>query len=148
MQKINIRKFYYRLTHDYLTLNNLVVVIAFAIAASWVWGSIGVMQRNYRLQQDLDAKTQQLKLTELETLSAQLEQKYYQSDEYKELAVRTRLGLANPGERVIILPPNSQAAKAGDQAASASQQVAAVAPGNFQQWVNFLFGGNSKSLQK
>jgi hypothetical protein len=147
MQKINIRKYYYRLTHSYLTLNNLVVVIAFVIAASWVWGSIGVMQRNYLLQKELDGKKQLLKITELKTLSAQLEQKYYQSDEYKELAVRTRLGRVNPGEKLIILPPNSPATIASDTQ-TVARQAAVTPPGNFQQWMNFLFGGNSKSLQK
>ena len=41
--KINIRKTIYALRHKYLTLNNIVIAAAFLIAASWVWGSLGMM---------------------------------------------------------------------------------------------------------
>ena len=145
MQKINIRKLYYHFTHDYLTLNNLVIVVAFAIAASWAWGSVGVMQRNYDLQKEIDSKQRDLQVTELETLSLELEQKYYQSDEYKELEVRDRLGLVNEGERVLVLPPNTQTAI---DSSNETRQPGRSAPvSNFQQWTNFLFGGNSRTLQ-
>ena len=145
MQKINIRNLYYHFTHDYLTLNNLVIVVAFAIAASWAWGSVGVMQRNYDLQKEIDSKQRDLQVTELETLSLQLEQKYYQSDEYTELEVRSRLGLVNEGERVLVLPPNTQAAI--DNGKVTTQPTKIVPVSNFQQWTNFLFGGNSRTLQ-
>ena len=145
MQKINIRKLYYHFTHDYLTLNNLVIAVAFAIAASWAWGSVGVMQRNYDLQKEIDSKQRDLQVTELETLSLQLEQKYYQSDEYKELEVRSRLGLVEEGERVLVLPPNTQTAIDSSKETSRPSRTAPVS--NFQQWTNFLFGGNSRTLQ-
>ena len=78
-------------------MNNIVIAVAFFIGLSWVWGSIGMMQRNYALQKEVDTKTRNLKLTELETQNLKYEQRYYQSSEYQELEVRKRLGLANPG---------------------------------------------------
>jgi cell division protein FtsB len=147
MKKTNIRRLYYHVTHNYLTLNNLVILIAFAIAAGWAWGSVNVMQRNYGLQHELDSKKQQLQVADLEAQTLQFEKKYYQSDEYKELEARKRLGLATSGEHVVILPPNSQAALESDKQ-TVAPTVAVIKTSNFQQWINFLFGGNNKNLQK
>ena len=145
MKKINTRRLLYHIRHKYLTLNNVVISVAFLIAASWVWGSLGVMQRNYDLQKEVDFKKRELQLAELETRSLELEKRYYQTREYQELAVREDLGLVLPGEKVLILPPNTQTAKDAD--ASASGQVASTGTpvGNVQQWMNFLFGANSKN---
>jgi hypothetical protein len=144
MKKINIRRLYYHVSHKYFTLNNVVIVVAFGIAASWVWGSLGVMQRNYDLQKEVDFKQRELQLAQIETRSLELEKRYYQTREYQELAVREDLGLALPGEKVLILPPNTQAAK--DTDTTTTQLASSIAPvSNMQQWMNFLFGGNSKS---
>lgn len=144
MKQTNIRRFVYHVRNNYLTMNNLVVVVAFLIAASWAWGSIGVVQKNYALQGAVDDKKRQAKLVQLETENLIFEQKYFQSAEYQELAIRERTGLALPGEKVLILPPNTAEAKAADQSDSGSSAALSreVAPSNLQQWMNFLFGGN------
>jgi cell division protein FtsL len=148
MKNINIRKLSYHIRHRYLTMNNIVITIALAIGAGWAWGSIGMMQRNYALHKEVDSKARQEKLVELETENLQYEQKYYQSSEYQELAVREHLGLANPGEKVLILPPNSLEAKNADAVVSRKVTQNVQPPTNFQQWMNFLFGGNRQNLQK
>jgi hypothetical protein len=147
MKKINIRKFYYHLRHRYLTMNNVVIAVALIIGASWAWGSIGMMQRNYGLQKELDAKSRQEKLVELETQALAYEQKYYQSSEFKEISARKYLGLAQPGERVLILPPNTDAAKGTTNATPQTVAKKQQAPSNIEQWTNFLFGGNHKGLR-
>lgn len=147
MDKTKIRKLIYHIKHRYATMNNVVVAIAVVIAASWAWGSISMMQRNFALQKDIDAKQRELQLTELEVQTLQFEQNYYQSNEYKDLAARERLGLAAAGEKVLILPPNSATAKAnGEPAPKPSRQVLGVS--NFQQWMNFLSGKSAAQLQK
>ena len=128
-------------------MNNIVVAVALAIGASWAWGSIEMMQRNYGLQKELDTLSRQQKLVELETESLALQQRYYKSSEYQELAVRERVGLANPGEKALILPPNSQAAKESDAVVAGSTPKPAEEVSNFEQWVNFLFGGNRSNMQ-
>ncbi|MEO7905209.1 MAG: hypothetical protein ABIR91_05460 [Candidatus Saccharimonadales bacterium] len=148
LKKINIRKLYYHLSHQYVTRENVIIAVAFVIAASWAWGSIGVMQRNYHLQQEVDTKSRQQKLVELEVLNAQFEKRYYQSDEYQELEVRRRLGLANPGEKVLILPPSSRQAQQYDQKPFTAAAMSSQSTSQFQQWMNFLFGGNRQNLQE
>lgn len=141
MQKTNIRKRYYHIRYRYFTLNNVVIAVALVIGASWAWGSIGMMQRNYALQKEIDTKHRQQTLANLEVQNLTFEQKYYQSSEYQELAMRERLGVGNPGEKALVLPPNSRAAKLADVKKPAST-AKLVPESNFQQWMNFLFGGN------
>lgn len=78
------------------------------------------------------------------------EQRYYKSREYQSLEAKRRLGLAEPGEKVIVLPPNSAQAKSFDasvDSATARLPADAPAPPPFQQWMNFLFGGSRQGLQ-
>lgn len=144
MKKINIRKLYYHVRHRYFTMNNVVVGIALVIGMGWAWASVQAMQRNYALQKEVDNKERQQKLIELENDSLSYQQNYYRSAEYQELAVRERLGFADPGEKVLILPPNSDAAKKADEKASGKAAAVPVTEptSNFQQWMNFLFGAN------
>jgi len=145
MRNINIQKIIYHIRHKYLTLNNVVILIAFVIAAGWVWASLGAMQRNYGLQKDIDLKKRQLQLTQLQRDNLSLQRNYYQTTEYQELAVRDALGLVRPGEHALVLPPNSAAAIKGDTATVVAPPTQ-VATSNLEQWVNFLFGGYSKSI--
>lgn len=147
MQKVNIRKLIYQVRHKYLTFNNLVIMTAFLIAAGWIWGSLQVMQRNYTLQKEVDYKRRELQLTELQKQSLELQQRYYETNEYKELAARESLGLVMPGEKVLILPENSEAAKQADVKKTTNvPTVAREQSSNLEQWLNFLFGGYSKSI--
>jgi cell division protein FtsB len=147
MQKINIRKFVYTIRHRLLTFNNLVILTAFLIAAGWVWGSLQVMQRNYGLQKEVDYKRRELQLAQLQRDSLELENRFYGTNEYKELAARESLGLVMPGEKVLILPANSQAAIDADTKKPTATVGATIdKTSNLEQWLNFLFGGYSKSI--
>lgn len=106
-----------------------------------------MMQRNYELQRKLDGKERELLLTQLEVDTLTYQRAYYQTEEYQELAARRYLGLAQPGERVLNLPPNSQ-----DVLEQDSQQrtpvAQAVQPTNFEQWLEFLSGQNVRDLSE
>lgn len=143
MKKINIRKTYYLVRHRYLTMNNVVIAVALLIGAGWAWGSVGVMQRNFDLQKDLDTQSRQLVLAQLQTDNLAYEQRYFKSSEYQELAIRDRMGLALPGEKALILPPNSTAATNADkQLTGNSEEQSAKQVSKLELWMNFLFGAN------
>ena len=146
MKKINIRKLYYHARHRYFTLNNLVFVGALLIAASWAWGSIEVLDRNYTLQKEVDSKYRQQKLLELEVATLSYQKRYHASEEYQELAVRERLGLAKSGEKALILPENTKSATETEDKVSIASTSSK--PSNTEEWINFLLGGNSQSLKK
>ena len=141
MKNQNYQKLLYRIRHRVFTTNNIVALVALFIAVSWAWGSVNVLQRNYALQREIDDKNRDLKLTQLKVQTERFQQSYYKSDEYKELAVRQRLGLVFPDERVLILPENSKEAALSDKRNDAERTIA-LQPTNVEQWMNFLFGGN------
>lgn len=142
MGKTNIKRWLYHIKHRYGTFNNVVILVALVIAASWVWGAVNTMQRNYGLQRDIDARKRQLELTRLEVATLEYQQNYYRSDEYRELAAREKLGLVAPGEKVLLLPPNSAEAKAADRqsAPSVAADDETAGKSNFEQWMSFLMG--------
>ncbi len=143
MRNINIQKIIYHVKHRYLTVNNVIIAVAFLIAASWVWGSLDMMQRNYVLQRELDKKAKSLQLTQLQRDNLALEKKYYQTAEYQELEARQSLGLVRQGEKVLVLPANT----VSDEKIVATAKPRAEAS-NLEQWMNFLFGGYSRSIER
>ena len=145
INRTDIRRFYYHVRHNYVTTNNIVVLVGLGIAASWAWGSVQAMERNYTLQKGVDYKQRELRLAELEKTKLEYEQNYYKSDEYKELAVREKLGLVMPGEKVLILPENTVPA---DDEQKRSFVPQAIEQSNIQQWINFLSGASFHNLQQ
>lgn len=142
MPKINTKKIIYHLRWRYLTFNNIVLLAALVIGANWAWGSIEMMQRNYTLQRTLDLKKREQTLAELEVATLAYEKRYYETNEYKELAARQYLGLTDPGEKVLILPPNTPIPKENE-----NSTIAVQSPSNFKQWMDFLLGNNRRNLQ-
>lgn len=149
MQNRQLHRLIYHIQHRYMTMNNAVVAIAAVIVVSWAWASVGVIQKNYALQREVDDKRRQQQLIELQTQNLAFEQQYYKSSEYQTLEVKKRLGLAEPGEKVLILPANTPAARAIDQPqeSSAASTDSTSEPSDAQQWANFLFGGNEHGLK-
>lgn len=142
-----IRRVIYHVRYNYLTLNNAIIALAAVIAIGWAWGAVSMMQRNYVLQRNLDAKERELTLAQLEAETLRYQGRYYASTEYQELSARENLGLANPGEKMLILPENSEEAKKVGAPSSAVSTRSARQPSNFKQWLDFFAGEYSPSQQ-
>jgi cell division protein FtsB len=123
---------------SFATLNNGVLVVAILIASTWVWSTIEAIQHNFTLQQQVDALAQQIAVEELQNKTLQLQKAYYASDQYLELSARERLGVANPGEKLLVLPPNT--VKPLSHVVAPSNDVPITTRSNFAQWMYFLFG--------
>lgn len=148
MQNKNIRRIIYRIKNDFVTRDNAVLGIAVVISISWAWSSVEVIQRNFTLQRELDEKRRQQKILELQSKNLEYEQRYYKSREYLTVEAKRRLGLIEPGERVIVLPTNSEHIKALDaryESSSVNQQNTRPEPSPFEQWMDFLFGSKPKT---
>ena len=135
--KINVKPLVKRL-QAIATLNNAVLVVAILIASTWVWSTVEAIQHNFKLQQQVDALSQQIAIDELQNKTLQLQRSYYGSDQYLELSARERLGLASPGEKLIVLPANT--VKPLGQVSAAETEAADSDRSNFSQWMYFLFG--------
>ncbi|HET8689991.1 MAG TPA: septum formation initiator family protein [Candidatus Saccharimonadales bacterium] len=126
--------FSFRQLRKNLTLNNLVVAVALLIAASWAWGTVNTLQKNFSLQQELDNLKQENSNLKLRNQTLVYRQDYYKSNEYLELAARSLLGKAQPGERLVVLP------QASVKSTSERPTAPVRRPTNFSQWMMFLFG--------
>lgn len=126
----------------YLTIQNGTIVLAFVIAMGWMWGTVETLQKNFRYQQEVDALTQNVELEQLRNQNLQFQQQYYRSDEFLELSARQRLGKANPGEKLIILPDSRDII---DETATQDVPVARQQASNLAQWIQFFFGSKQES---
>jgi cell division protein FtsB len=125
---------------NHLTLNSGVLLVALLITLSWVWGTVQAIQQNFVLQQQVDGMGQEIAYQELENQTLQFENQYYSSKEYLDLSARAHLNKAGPGEKMLILPPNTVA----DTSPRQQQTVTPISKrSNFQQWLYFLFGNKS-----
>jgi len=121
----------------HLTLNNGVLAVALLVTVSWVWGTVGAIQQNFLLQQQVDTLAQRIDFQQLENQTLGFENQYYNSHEYLELAARDHLGKANPGEKLLVLPPTTVT----DTSPSQTTPTTPIEKrSNFQQWMYFLFG--------
>ena len=132
--KTQIYRLKFKFNKQVLTGNNIFIATVVFFAVIWVWGNISVMEKNYSLQKKLELKKREQLIGEIEYETLKYEQKYLKSAEYQELAARSKLGLADKGEKVLILDKYPEEAKKENKVEKQS---------NFKQWVNFLFGGNA-----
>lgn len=138
--KTKTRRAKYYFSNDILTLSNIIMGSVIVVSIVWVWGSISAMEKNYAIQKKLELKQRQALIEEINYQTLQYEQKYLKSSEYQELAVREKLGLALPGEHVLVLPKYPEEKK--------KQQTETSKQSNFIQWMNFIFGGNAQKSSK
>lgn len=137
--KIALRRWSYKFKHDYFTIDRVAFIVAIAICAAWTWGAISSMTRNWELEQRVVSRRKELALLRLEVENLELENQYYKSEEYQELAAREKQNKKFPGETMIYLPPNSESAKNKYKTATPVAEDTAT-PSNFEQWMSFLFG--------
>jgi cell division protein FtsB len=109
------------------------------------WSGIKVIDTNYRLQKQISELEQQVQVQKLTNTNIKLENDYYQTDQYLEIAARQNFGLAKPGETVLNVPQNVALAHTvdvpdADQVEAKKTQAKRPAyQRNFQAWINFLF---------
>jgi len=120
-----------------LTIQNAGLAVALVIALSWVWGAVITLQKNYQHQQQVDANNQKIAIMKLQNQNYKFQQAYYKSDEFLELSARQKLGLVQPGEKLVILPSSEGIT---DTTVQTTQPTATVKKDNFSQWLEFFFG--------
>lgn len=138
--KTKFRKTQYWLKHDLFVFDNVVLMIALIFCLVWTWGSISSMTRNWNLAQELMNRQREKALLELEVETLELENEYYLSDEYQELAARKYQGKMLPGETMVYLTENSGSVEPSDKEVLPETVIATDTMSNLVQWLAFLFG--------
>lgn len=138
--KTKLRKTQYWLKHDLFVFDNVIIFVALGLCLIWTWGAISSMSRNWDLAQELMNRQREKALLELEVETLELENEYYLSEEYQELAARKYQGKMLPGETMIYLPANSDSAKHQTASVDLESITGSETMSNFEQWMKFLFG--------
>ena len=133
------------LTHELRDVRVL-SLIAFGVIVLLVsWSGVRVIEINYQLQQQLSRMQEQNKLRQLENANKNLENQYYQGDQYLELQARKQFGKAAPGETLLLVPKEVALKHTTDlpQKDLATQKAEAPAKPfyqqNFEAWMRFFF---------
>lgn len=123
------------------------LVIFGAIVLLVTWSGIGAIETNYDLQKQITSLRQQNQLQSLQNNNLQLQNQYYNTNEYLELQDRQIFGKGLPGEKLILVPQN---VAMSELANIPSQSVLNNTPppkpayqNNFEAWVNFFFHRNN-----
>lgn len=132
-----VRRLKYKLKHDYLTVENMVLLFAIALCLVWTVQSVVAMSRNWALSERLAEEKRTLAMKEMEVKMAELENEYYRTDEYQELLARKYMDKALPGENMVIMPNNSDEAKKTQQSEVTQEELKEYS--NIEKWMMFLF---------
>ena len=134
-----LRKIKYRLRHDFLSLENVVLVVAIVMCLTWTYQSIMAMNRNWELTERLNAENKSLQLLKVEIEAAELENEYYQTEEYQDLMARKLLDKKLPGENMLAMPENSEAAKNKHKTMAVTIEENTKEYSNPEKWLSYLF---------
>ncbi|MBR0242491.1 hypothetical protein IJQ51_00855 [Candidatus Saccharibacteria bacterium] len=131
-----IRRLKYKLKHDFLTIENIVFLVAVVMCLTWTYQSVKAMTRNFELTERLNKERKSLELLKVEVEAAELENEYYKSDEYQELLARKNANKQLPGEHMVYLPENSEEAKNKHKVVTAGKEEKEYS--NFEKWMMYL----------
>ncbi len=137
--KDGLRQLKYRLKHDFLTVENVVLLLATVLCFVWTYQSIAAMSRNWALSERLTTERKKLELLTIEVETAELTNEYYKTAEYQELTARRILDKKLPGENMVVLPENSEAAKNKHKEVAKEQAAEEKEYSNFEKWMMYLF---------
>jgi len=124
---------------------NLPLYIFLLIVLAVCWSGMKTIQTNYELQRQINGLKQQNAVIQLQNENTKLQNTYYQTEQYLDLSARQNLGLAAPGEKVLLVP-KSTALKYVDQSLSPTPTNASSSESgyiqNIKAWRDFLLGHN------
>lgn len=113
------------------------------IALMVTWSGIKAVQTNYTLQKQISRLEQENQVSQLENDNQKLQNQYYNTNQYLELASRQYFGKASPGETVLIVPKEVALRYAPQTAVvkTASRKKSYDKPTyqkNFEAWIDFF----------
>jgi cell division protein FtsB len=135
-----------------LDVRNIALYVFCIVALAITWSGVKTVQANYVLQKKVSELQQQNSVITLQNENTTLQNKYLQTDDYLDLSARQNLGLAAPGEKIMIVP-KATAMKYVDASLVSHQANKSVASANkrsqyaknLEAWRDFLLGRQQQS---
>jgi cell division protein FtsB len=126
---------------------NVALYIFGIVVLAITWSGVKTIQANYELQKKIAVLKQQNTVLQLQNQNVDLQNKFYQTNEYLDLAARQDLGLAAPGEKVLIVPKTTAFKyvdpSLGQSTVKTTQASVDTRPNyvkNLEAWRDFLLG--------
>lgn len=134
---------------SYFSLGALGVYLIAVVSLSVAWASTKAIQRNYQLMKDISVLEQEADIAKQKVANQKLENEYYKSDAFLELAARSQLNKAALGEKLMIVPKEVALAKlpAGSVEADLGPIATKKEIPNWQAWLQFLTGRGLEESQ-
>ena len=126
---------------SYFSLGAMGVYLIAIVSLSVAWSSTKAIQRNYQLMKQISVLEQEADIAEAKVANQKLENEYYKSDAFLELAARRQFNKAAPGEKLMIVPKEVALSKlpAGSERIEEVAKAKIDTP-NWQAWLQFLTG--------
>ena len=128
-----------KILQEILVPERIVLAVIPIILVFWMVNSVANISKNWSLQQEVIEHQAELAYLRLEVESYELENQYYASEEYQELAARRLQNKKFKDEVLVYLPKNSERAKNKHRAATNEENRIRNEKTNFNQWLSFLF---------
>jgi cell division protein FtsB len=128
-------------------VRNIVLYIFGIVVLAIAWSGAKTVQSNYELQKKIATLQQENNVLYLQNNNTYLQNQYYKTDQYLELSARQNLGLAAPGEHVMLIPaevamryvdPSLETIGASSKTSSPDNRPGYVK--NLEAWRDFLLG--------
>ena len=128
-------------------VRNIALYIFGTIVLAIAWSGARTVQNNYQLQKQISVLQQQNAVLHLQNNNTYLQNQFYNTGVYQELSARQNLGLAAPGEQVMLVPKSvamkyvdPALADNRDNAVSVSIDNRPKYTKNLEAWRDFLLG--------
>jgi cell division protein FtsB len=108
------------------------------------WSGVKAIDTNYALQKQISEIDQKVQVQKLTNNNLRLQNEYFNTPQYLELAARQNFGLAAPGETELLVPASVALAHTitlPDAEQTQTAKTKAKQPAyqrNFQAWMNFF----------
>lgn len=123
-------------------------LLVFAVLVALVtWSGAKAIQTNYTLQRQIYELQKANEVKRLENANIELTNEYYKTSQYLEVTARQNLGLAAPGETVLLVPKDVAMAHTVAMPTEETKETSAESlpfwQRNFRAWTDFFLNRRS-----
>jgi len=120
----------------HLTIENIVIIVAFVFALFCAISAISSLQKNYELLSRVREGQLTNEVIKIKNANLRLQQTYFKTNEFMELQARAKLNKAFPGENLVLLPKNNSSVSKIEE--TKKPEIRELT--NQQKWAQFLLG--------
>ena len=123
-------------------IENVVGVVIGVTIIAVSLNTSSVILQNYQLEREVRTANQKVSIAEIELANQRLNNQYFQTDAFLEIAARKQLSKGVNGEKLVIVPKSVALAQVPTIAEPeiVSLDVSKSDLSNFERWVKFVSG--------